>query len=220
MKFTDELYEVAIDIWEEYLEHPFVKGIGDGTLDKEKFKTYLIQDYLYLNQYAKVYAMGVVKARTVEEMSIYHSAIGGILKDETQVHTNYLKYFGLTPEETEKHKEKITTSSYTSYMLGVALKGDVKEIAMTIMPCTWTYSFIGDNLKEKYSDKLENNFYKNWIEEYGSEGFRALKERWIDYIDKITIDATEDEKEKYKEIFIKSSQYEMQFWNMAYGIHE
>ena len=220
MKFTDELYEAAIDIWEEYLEHPFVKGIGDGTLDKEKFKTYLIQDYLYLVDYVKVFAMGIVKARNVEEMKLYYSAIEGILEDETQVHTNYLKYFGLTPEETEKCTTKLTTASYTSYMLGIALKGDIKEIAMTIMPCNWTYHFIGSRLKEKYADVLEDNFYKEWIEEYGSEEFKHGAEVWIDYIDEICENATIAEKEKLKEIFIKSSQFEMQFWNMAYGIQD
>ena len=94
MKFTEELFDEVKEIWDEYLKHPFVKGIGEGTLDKEKFKNYLIQDYLYLKDYAKVFAMGLVKARTMKEMKFYHESIKGILEDETAVHVNYLKDLG------------------------------------------------------------------------------------------------------------------------------
>lgn len=215
MKFTDILFEEVKDIWEGYLEHPFVKGIGDGTLNKEKFKNYLIQDYLYLVDYAKIFAMGIVKSRNVEEMKFYYSAINGILEDETQVHTNYLKYFGLTPEDAAKYPVELTTASYTSYMLGIALKGDVKEIAMTIMPCTWSYYYIGKKLYDTNKENLDNNFYKPWIEEYSSKDFKECAEAWINYINDICENISEVEKSKLKDIFIKSSLYEMEFWNMA-----
>ena len=72
MLFSEELFDEVKEIWDDYLKHPFVKGIGEGTLDKEKFKNYLIQDYLYLKDYAKVFAMVLVKARTMKEMKFYH----------------------------------------------------------------------------------------------------------------------------------------------------
>ncbi len=96
-----------------------------------------------------------------------------------------------------------------------ALKGDSKDIAMTIMPCTWSYYYIGKHLYETYKDRLEENFYVPWIKEYASEEFRQCTEEWIDYIDEICENISEDEKERLKDIFIKSSLYEMEFWNMA-----
>lgn len=215
MKFSEELFNEVKGIWDQYLKHPFVKGIGEGTLDKEKFKNYLIQDYLYLKDYAKVFAMGLVKARTMKEMKFYHDSIKGVLDDETAVHVNYLKGFGLSTEKVEKYKVELTTASYTSYMLGIALKGDSKDIAMTIMPCTWSYCYIGKHLYEKYKDILEENFYSPWIKEYASEEFRQCTEAWIDYINEICENISEDEKERLKDIFIKSSLYELEFWNMA-----
>lgn len=215
MKFSQELFYEVKEIWDEYLKHPFVKGIGEGTLDKEKFKNYLIQDYLYLKDYAKVFAMGLVKARTMKEMKFYHESIKGVLDDETAVHVNYLKGFGLSTEEVEKYKVELTTASYTNYMLGIALKGDSKDIAMTIMPCTWSYYYIGKYLYETYKDRLEENFYAPWIKEYASEEFRQCTEEWINYIDEICKNVSEVEKERLKDIFIKSSLYEMDFWNMA-----
>lgn len=215
MKFSEVLFSEVKKIWDGYLEHPFVKGIGEGTLDKEKFKNYLIQDYLYLKDYAKVFAMGLVKAETMKEMKFYHESIKGVLDDETVVHVNYLKDFGLSTEEVEAYKSELTTESYTNYMLGIALKGDSKDIAMTIMPCTWSYYYIGKHLYETYKENLKDNFYAPWIEGYASNEFRECAQEWIDYIDDICKDISEVKKEKLKDIFIKSSLYEMEFWNMA-----
>ena len=215
MKFSEVLFSEVKEIWDGYLEHPFVKAIGEGSLDKEKFKNYLIQDYLYLKDYAKVFAMGLVKASTMDEMKFYHESIKGILDDETPVHVNYLKGFGLSTEEVEEYKSELTTESYTNYMLGIALKGDLKDIAMTIMPCTWSYYYIGKHLYETYKENLKDNFYTPWIEEYASNEFREYTQEWIDYIDDICNDISEVKKERLKDIFIKSSLYEMEFWNMA-----
>ena len=185
MKFSEVLFSEVKEIWDGYLEHPFVKAIGEGSLDKEKFKNYLIQDYLYLKDYAKVFAMGLVKASTMDEMKFYHESIKGILDDETAVHVNYLKGFGLSTEEVEEYKSELTTESYTNYMIGIALKGDLKDIAMTIMPCTWSYYYIGKHLYETYKENLKDNFYTPWIEGYASNEFREYTQEWIDYIDDI-----------------------------------
>lgn len=34
--------------WHRYTHHEFVRQMGDGTLPREAFKYYMIQDYLYL----------------------------------------------------------------------------------------------------------------------------------------------------------------------------
>lgn len=216
MKFSDILFEDVKELWGKYLEHPFVKEIGEGTLDKEKFKKYLIQDYLYLKEYTKVFAMGLVKAESLSDMNLYYSSIKGILEDETEVHTNYLKYFGIDLSKVFDNRKEITTESYTSYMLSIGLKGNLKEIAMTILPCTWSYQFIGRSLYEKYKETLDGNFYKPWIEEYSSEEFEEGTEIWKDHINELCKDISEKEAENLREIFMKSSLYEMDFWDMAY----
>lgn len=217
MKFTDILFEDVRELWQKYLEHPFVKELGEGTLDKEKFKNYLVQDYLYLKEYAKVFAMGLVKAESLSDMNLYYGSIKGILEDETEVHTNYLKYFGIDQNKVFENRKEMTTESYTSYMLGIGLKGDLKEIAMTILPCAWSYQFIGRSLYEKHKDTLDNNFYKPWIEEYSSVEFEEGSEVWKNHINDLCKDISEKEVENLRDIFMKSSLYEMDFWDMAYG---
>lgn len=217
MKFTDILFEESKEIWDKYLTHPFIKEIGEGTLDKDKFKNYLIQDYLYLKEYSKVFCIGIVKAKTMEEMRFYYNSIQGTMNDETAVHIKYLNDFGMSEKEIENCKISIVNSSYTSYMQGLALTGDLKEIAATIMPCTWSYSFIGKHLAKEYKDKLDNNFYKPWIEVYSCDEFTEFTDLWINYINDICEDISQEEKKNLISIFVNSSIHEMNFWDMAYS---
>lgn len=216
MKFTDYLFDEVKDIWESYLKHPFVKEIGEGILPKEKFKRYLIQDYLYLKEFSKVFAMGIVKSETIKEMKFFNRAAKGSMEDEAAIHIDYMKKLGIPPVEAEKCSLEMVSSSYTSYMQAVALTGGVKEIVMATLPCNWSYNYIGHYLYETYKDNLEGNYYKDWIEMYADNEFDEVLKEWLEYTNHICKNLSEEEIKKLTEIFIKSSLYELDFWNMAY----
>ena len=115
MKTTDKMLEATKELWKSYNEHPFVKGIQDGSLAKDKFKYYIMQDYLYLKEYAKVYAMALVKCENIEQMKFCQNSINGILEDESATHIWYLKNFGEKIEELEDYKIKEANENYSSY---------------------------------------------------------------------------------------------------------
>lgn len=216
MKFTDYLYEEAKDVWGEYLKHPFLIEIGKGTLPKDKFKNYLIQDYLYLIEFARVFAMGIVKSETIEDMKFFNEAVEGTIEDETAVHISYMNKLNISKKYAQTSKYDMVTTSYTSYMQSVSITGDLKALVVSTLPCTWSYNFIGNYIAKNYEDYLEDNFYGDWIKMYADEEFNNVANKWIDYTNKICENVDEKEKEKLKDIFIKSSLYELEFWNMAY----
>ncbi|MGM2836203.1 thiaminase II, partial [Bacillus cereus group sp. Bce025] len=96
MKFCDRLVETVQTVWEMSHNHPFVVGMGDGTLEKDKFQYYIIQDYLYLLDYAKLYAIGVVKATNPQVMGKFAEQIDGILNGEMTIHKQYAKRLGIS----------------------------------------------------------------------------------------------------------------------------
>src|SRR5699024_12478459 len=69
--FTDHLYKVVEPIWNSYIEHPFVKGIGEGTVDQEKFVHYMKQDYIYLIDYSRVCAIGSTKDKHLKSLTVF-----------------------------------------------------------------------------------------------------------------------------------------------------
>ncbi|MEG0855996.1 MAG: thiaminase II [Terrisporobacter sp.] len=216
MLLTDYLFNEAEEIWDEYLKHPFITEMGKGILDKNKFRRYLIQDYLYLKEYAKLYAMGLVKSDNIEDMKFFQESINGIMEDESATHITYLKNFGEKIDQLEKYKITFENDNYTSYMKGVALTGDLQDLAIAVLPCAWSYYYIAKNMKEKYGDKLEGNFYTSWIESYSCDDYAQCAKENIDFANKVCANIDDKKKEKLKEIFINGSLYEMKFWDMAY----
>ena len=123
MRTTQRLYEAAHPIWEQCHDHPFVRGVGDGSLDLEKFRWFLLQDYLYLFDYARVFAYGVVKARDPGLMRTFSANVDAILGGEMKVHRAYMARLGITEEQVFSVQPALSNLSYTHYMLSCAAAG-------------------------------------------------------------------------------------------------
>ena len=201
--------------YEDYMKHPFVAGIGGGTLDREKFENYLIQDSLYLKEYGKVYAHVFVHTNNIADLQFLHTCIGVVVADETNMHTRYLKDFGLDVYIVDDWEVKPETRNYLDYMLDLTKTGDVKEIFMSALPCTLTYEYIGKTLKEVSKD-ISNNSYGPWIEAYAGSDFEDFSVRSLEFVDSICEGIDEEEQEKLINIFLKACEYEMKFWDMSY----
>ncbi|MBB6632379.1 thiaminase II [Clostridium algidicarnis] len=216
MKFTEKLYENVEEIWTSYYNHPFIKGIGDGTLDLDKFKFYMIQDYLYLLDYAKIYALGVVKADTEEVMQGFSSMVDNILNGEMSIHRSYMKRLGITKEEIKNTKQSLTNLSYTHYMLSVSHVGSLAELSTSLLSCMWSYLEIGRNLS-KIPGATENEFYGEWVRGYISKEYEEATQWIIDLVDSLSKDMNPKDLNKLTEIFITTSKYEYMFWDMSYN---
>lgn len=216
MKFSDWLLadEDIKEAHASYLLHPFVREIGEGKLAKEKFKHYLIQDSLYLIEYAKVYAHCFLLAESVEDLQFLHTCIGVVVADEQNMHTLYLKDAGLTMEKAEKYPVSKANRDYLDYMLDFAKGQNIAEIFVSALPCTLTYAYIGKALKA--SSQLDDNYYQAWIDTYAGEGFEYFKQESCNLIDRLTAHMTIDEFMGLKEIYLKACYHEMEFWNMSY----
>lgn len=216
MKFSESLYESVKEIWESYYAHPFVKGIGNGTLEVDKFKFYMIQDYIYLLDYAKVYALGIVKADREGIMQGFSNMVNHILNGEMNIHRSYMKRLGITNEEIETTKASLSNISYTHYMLAVSQIGGLPELSVSLLACMWSYLEIGRVLSKK-PEATEHPFYGEWIRGYISKEYEESTQWVIDLVDELAENLSLKDKEKLKEIFINTSKYEAMFWDMSYN---
>jgi thiaminase (transcriptional activator TenA) len=216
MSFSRGLKAKASKVWEAGYNHPFVQELGKGTLDREKFKFYLLQDYLYLIQYAKVFAIAAVKSDTEELMTNFSTNQYLILVDEMDVHREYMAGFGITREEMLSVKPSLYNSAYTANMLAFGQTGGLAEVLAAVFPCAWTYADYAKRLKEQYPGCLEGNFYKTWIESYSGAEFADSFEWFYDALDNLVSNMTDRQREKITDIFISSVEFEYLFWDMAY----
>ena len=219
LSVSARLRQAADPVWEQCLHHPFVTGIGDGTLDVEKFRHFMLQDYLYLFDYARVFALGVVKARDPELMRTFSQNVDAILNGEMNIHRAYMQRLGITEEQVFAMKPALDNLSYTNYMLSVAHTGGPMEIVASILACSWSYAEIGQALAQ-IPGAAAHPFYGEWIQGYASEDYTATNQALIELMDELAAGATEDQIAHLTDIFVNCSRYELGFWDMAWELRQ
>ncbi|UOE93021.1 thiaminase II [Alkalihalobacillus sp. LMS39] len=216
MKFTERLHKKATPIWRKSHDHPFVQGIGQGTLELDKFQFFMCQDYLYLIDYARLFALGSLKAQDLKTMSTFANLLDSTLNVEMDLHRQYAKRLGISIEQLEATKAAPTTLAYSGYMLNVSQRGSLAELVAAVLPCTWSYYEIGKELSQ-LPGATEHETYGEWVSMYCSEEFGQLADWLIDLLDELATGLPESQLEKLEEIFLNTSRYEYMFWDMSYN---
>ena len=214
MTFCDELKQVSQSIWVREHEHPFVTALGRGTLESDRFRFYLEQDYLFLIQYAKVFAQAATRSPDLDTMAYFARLCSDTLNGEMELHRSYCAEFGITPEDLEAARPTQTTSGYTGHLLSVALRGSVAEIVAAVLPCQWCYAEIARHLKERGMPAEPR--YRDWIDMYASLEFEAYGVWLREKMEQLAAPLDGEHRERLKAIFRDSSRWEFLFWEMAW----
>lgn len=214
MAFTDALYEAARPLWEAQLAHPFVRGIGDGSLPEELFQRWVLQDYRYLVEFSRVFAWAAAKADRLESMAWYASVLNLTLNTEMALHRQYAARFGLGPERLEAEPMWPTNRAYTDFLVRTAADGDLADLVAALLPCAWGYVHIGLRLAQGRPPADQR--YADWIAQYASAEFVEAAEWLKAEMNRLAEGAGEDKRRRLTELFLLSSRYEWQFWEMCW----
>jgi thiaminase/transcriptional activator TenA len=216
MTASEELRVHAADLWERQLRHPFVTGIGDGTLDIDLFRIWVRQDYLFLIEYGRVLALCASRAPDLATMRRFAELAHETLGTEMDLHRSYCADLGMDEAELEREAPARTTRAYTDFLVRTAAVGDFAEAAAAVLPCMWGFSEIGRRLAER--GRPIDARYAAWVDMYASDDFAELA-RWcrtvVDRAGEGTSPAT---LQAMREAFRVSSAYELAFWQMPYEV--
>lgn len=219
MKTTERLLETTKEIWESYNTHPFVMGIQNGDLEKDKFRYYIMQDFLYLKDYAKTFAVGVAKAKSVETANLFAKYIA-VMNGELDVHSGYMGKLHVTQEEIDNMKPSLDNLSYTSYMLRVAYEEGEAEILAAILSCAYSYEVIAKKIVMNAPNSVNDDFYGDWISGYASEEYAADNAVLLETLDALTVHYTESQIRHLVDIFVACSRHELAFWQMSWEMKQ
>jgi thiaminase/transcriptional activator TenA len=211
------LREEAEHIWSRIMEHPFVVGLYEGSLDLDRFKFYVIQDYNFLVESMRAFSLLASKADPETARLALEVAYG----DATIEMDNYkrlLPELGLTLEEVLSTEPAPTNIAYTSFLVATCATRDPLECLVALLPCYWSYLEIA----ERHKDKLASNpstLYRQWASAYLSSEYRSLVENLRGRVDALWGERGGDYGE-LRRIFLIASRYEYLFWDMAYKREE
>ncbi len=214
MAFTDELYEATRGIWDAQVQHPFVQGISNGTLDPAVFERWVRQDYLYLVEFSRVFAWAAARGDRLDSMSWYAAALHLTLNTEMALHREYAARFGITAEELEAEQMWPTTRAYTDFLVRTAADGDMADLVAALLPCAWGYVHIAERLAA--SERPADQRYADWIEQYTSDEFRETAGWLRSEMDRLADGVSAEKRARLTDLFVLSSRYEWQFWEMCW----
>lgn len=217
MSFFRRLKAHAADTWSRYTLHPFTIGMGDGTLPAAAFRHYLVQDYLFLIEFARAYALAVYKAPTLADMREGAAGLAAILDVEMALHVKLCGAWGLSPEELEHAPPEPETLAYTRYVLDAGMRGDLLSLKVALSPCVIGYAEIAGRLAAAPSGQDPHNPYRVWIAEYSGDGYREVAEAAEAHLDRLADRYVTPAREaELLAIFREATRLEADFWEMGW----
>lgn len=214
---STQLYESVRSIWKLYYTHPFLTGIADGTLPLERFRYFIIQEYLFLFEYARIYAIGLTKARTPSLMRHFSSGVNRILNGDIFSMRSYLRHLDLDEHEIIKTAPALANAAYTSFMQSIASRGSIPEILAVLLASTWSYSEICSRLSANFTADT-HSFYADWMKCHKAVQQQKITDTLIALVNEYTLDSTEEEVKSLTNLFAQCSRFQLNFWNMAWNM--
>ncbi|MCC8060913.1 MAG: TENA/THI-4 family protein [Clostridiales bacterium] len=215
MSFTQDCIQDSLPVWEACLDSLFLKELAGGTLDPACFIGYIVDDSLYLREYAKVFAWGMLKAKNMKDIRACYSMISFANEEEDATRLRYLKSWGLTDDGIQTLPQRPENRAYTDYMIAAARDGEgMLECMMACLPCMISYCWIFRKLLERTPSIRETPFWA-LVRDYTADGYDAACRKWGDYTDTLFDGHNAGKRERMMKIFHQCSLYELDFWKMS-----
>jgi thiaminase/transcriptional activator TenA len=213
MTFTKELWAAMEPIYTAILAHPFVRGLTDGSLPREAFRFYAVQDALYLREFARALSVAAARAPEDDWIIMFNEHAATALRVERALHEGFFREFGLTPDAVAATPLAPTNQAYTSYLLAVAYGAPFHENVAALLPCYWIYWEVGKALERAGSP---DPLYARWIATYASEDFGAVVRAVLGAVDAVAARLGAAEREAMRCHAVTTARYEWMFWDMGH----
>ena len=215
---TFSLWRVAAgETWRDYTHHAFVEGMRDGTLPRDAFLRYLVQDYLFLVHFSRAWALAVTKAESLEEMRVCAATVHALLNEEMRLHVGTCAAEGISEAELFAAREASQNLAYTRYVLDAGHSGDFLDLMAALAPCVLGYGEIGARL----ASEAGQTPYADWIATYsGADYQRSCREvgALIDAAVARRLGAASEESPRWPGLcarFETATRLEVDFWSMG-----
>lgn len=211
LRFLETLMNEAEPVYQATLQHPFLTGLADGSLPRDRFQEYLVQDAFYLRGFAQALSVLAAKAPREEWAAALNQDAVGALEEERRFHSTVLKRYGVTT--LDGRSSNPSNHGYVSHLMAAVYQGSFAEGLAAVLPCYWIYLRVGRDLAKRGS---KNADYAQWIRNYSSEGYEKTVRRALLML--AESEMTRLEQQTARRNFDLSVRYEYLFWDAAYRL--
>jgi thiaminase/transcriptional activator TenA len=213
MRFSEEAWQRNTGLREAIHRLPFNTELAAGSLAPERFRFYIMQDAIYLVEYARVLALAAAKAPDGATVQWFGGAAVEAVAVEQALHGRYLAEFGVDPAAIAAAEPSPDCLSYTSFLLATAHQQPWEVLVAAVLPCFWIYWDVACAIT---ATAAPHNPYRAWIDTYADPRFGDAVQRVIDIADRAAAEATPARCASMLSAFGRCAQYEFLFWDGAY----
>jgi thiaminase/transcriptional activator TenA len=210
--FSERLWSGIQPTYDAILRHPFVTGLTDGSLDPAAFAFYVVQDALYLADYARALAVVGAKAPTPGDVAMFARHAAGAVEVERTLHDSLLADLGIDAAQISAAEPAPTNLAYTSYLLARVHNDSFAVGLAAVLPCYWIYAEVGRELLAKGSPDAR---YQRWIDTYSGEEFARVVREVLDLADRVGESLSAEVERAAHDAFRTTARYEWMFWDMG-----
>lgn len=212
MKWSEQAWQQITPIYQSILSMPFITELTNGTLDKAKFRFYMMQDSGYLDHFGRALALIGARATHIGDALTFMRFAENAILVENSLHESYFVDFGVA----DKGTLQPACHHYIHFLKSTAALEAVEVAMGAVLPCFWIYKAVGDFILQQ--PQIADNPYQRWIDTYGGEEFGIAVQQAIAICDRMAAQTTDAVREAMTGAFITASRLEYDFWDAAYTL--
>ena len=210
---SEILYAQTVSLWEEAAEKPFVTAMALGTLDRRRFRRYMLQDYLYLRDYIDILDRTLEYTSDPELSSFLCDVIEETKKEAERVHISNLRKEGLQEADLKDCVMEDVIVEYLDYMKQELEEEGLLAGLTALLQCSWVYAYIAQTVRDRYPGEVTGSPFRDWFESYTCEDYLLSNQRWIDVLNREAAGISRDERDRLCVVFRTCAYYENRLWD-------
>ncbi|MFF0989591.1 bifunctional hydroxymethylpyrimidine kinase/phosphomethylpyrimidine kinase [Kocuria nitroreducens] len=209
-RFSDELWEASAAVRREIEELEFVRLLGDGRLEPDRFLAYLDQDLQYLDGYSRALALLAARAPDEEQRLFFAAGAVSCTETEAQLHRARLQHAGAGGARAGLGE---VTRRYTTFLLAATAAEPYPVGLAAVLPCYWVYADVGRHLGElATAGGTDEHPYADWLATYADEEFQEATRTARLLLDAAAREAPADVRDRMREVFLEACALERDFF--------
>ena len=213
--FTEDAWQRNLALFESTLALPFNRELAAGTLSRERFQHYMIQDAHYLVAFGRALAVAAAKAHDAEGVVQFAKAAEEAVVVERALHDGFMREYAVSAAQFAATPLSPVCHHYVHYLQSMGWSRSYPVALAALLPCFWIYAEVGRAI---LAQAQPNNPYQSWIDTYGGDEFHALVARVRATIDQLAAQADTRTVEEMHAAYTDAAKLEWMFWDSAYRL--
>ncbi|GMI14776.1 hypothetical protein TrLO_g4334 [Triparma laevis f. longispina] len=212
--FTEKLQQSNSAQWQKIVQHEFTIKLAGGTLSASSLKKYLLNDHLFLDAFIVLLSSMIANCRSLEDRIPGCQFLGLVTSAENNYFEDSFKFLNVSKEERENYEMEKVAADFIAIMREAAATGSLSCCLAVLCVCEWSYSEWGTTAS-KNSKVKDLPHFQGWIDLHCGEYFESVVAYLKGLLDNEEGEIDAEERAKVEDLFKRTVDLEVEFFDMA-----